>query len=156
MRPDDITEERQRVVLEAMSWLRTRFGHRQRLKGVEVDCAGFVAEVYERANVIDHVNLPDYARDWFAHEGNERLYADHLEGWFERLIDGEKPAPGDLATYRWGRAEVAHAAVVVEWPSVIYASSWSFGNRNVQLGEGDRGPMGHRLSGLWTLKRWHG
>lgn len=155
MHPDVITEERRRVVLEATSWLRTPFGHHQRVKGVQVDCAGFVAEVYERAGVMPHVELPEYVRDWFAHAeaAGRNLYFDALSEHFVELNSYEKPQAGDLATYRWGVCNVAHAAVVVAWPSVVYASSWS-AQRAVELGEGDRGPMGHRLSGWWTLRRW--
>jgi len=145
-------DERSAVVAEARSWLGTRFGHRQRVKGVEVDCANLVAQVFERTDLIPPVELPEYTRDWFSHS-DANPYAAILNQYFVQLPTSEHPQRGDLATYRWGRCDVAHAAIVVAWPQVIYASSWS-ARRAVELGEGDRGPLGHRLSGCWTLRSW--
>ena len=47
-----------------------------RVKGSGTDCLMLLAEVYEAAGVIPHVEVPFYPPDWHLHRGAER----YLEG----------------------------------------------------------------------------
>ena len=108
---------RQRVVAEAETWLRTPYHHMGRIKGSGTDCLMLLAEVYEAAGVIPHVDVPFYPPDWNLHREAER----YLEGLmrYAREIKGP-PQSGDVAVFKFGRC-FAHGAIVVSWPRLIHA-----------------------------------
>jgi len=109
--------QRQSVVAEAETWLRTPYHHMGRVKGVGTDCLMLLAEVYEAAGVIGHVEVPFYPPDWNLHRNAER----YLQGLmlYAREIDGP-PQRGDVAVFKFGRC-FAHGAIVIAWPRVIHA-----------------------------------
>ena len=109
--------QRQRVVAEAETWLRTPYHHMGRIKGSGTDCLMLLAEVYEAAGVIPHVDVPFYPPDWNLHRDAER----YLQGLmlYAREIGGS-PQSGDVAVFKFGRC-FAHGAIVVSWPRLIHA-----------------------------------
>jgi cell wall-associated NlpC family hydrolase len=109
--------QREAVVEEARSWVGTPYHHHARIKGAGVDCGMILAEVYERAGVLPHVDPGEYVADWFLHQ-DEPVYLNIVEQ-FAAKIDG--PAqPGDIAMFQFGR-NPAHGAIVVEWPAIIHS-----------------------------------
>ena len=106
------------VVEEARSWIGTPYHHMGRVKGVGADCLTLLAEVYERAGVVGHVEVPFYPPDWHLHRDVER----YLEGLLchAREIYPELPEAGDIALFRMGRC-FAHGAIVTAWPKLIHA-----------------------------------
>ena len=50
---------RETILREALTYLGTPYHAQGRMKGVGVDCATFLCEVYEKAGVIPHVD-PGY------------------------------------------------------------------------------------------------
>ena len=110
------------VVAEAASWLRTPYHHMGRVKGGGTDCLMLLAEVYEAAGVIPHVEVPFYPPDWHLHRGVER----YLEGLMHyareipNVVGGPSPQPGDAVLFKFGRC-FAHGAIVVAWPHLIHA-----------------------------------
>lgn len=114
-----MTTWRDRALKEALSWDRTPYHHAARLKGVGVDCAMLLSEVYEAACLIPRVVPEDYPMDWANHRDEERI-----KEWVERfavpLPDGALPQPADLVLYRFGRC-YSHAGIVVAWPNIIHA-----------------------------------
>jgi NlpC/P60 family putative phage cell wall peptidase len=110
------------VVSEAESWIGTPFHHAARVKGAGVDCLMLLAEVYEQAGVIGHVEPPFYVPDWHLHRDAER----YLEGLlpYAREVAGP-PLPGDIALFRFGRT-FSHGAIVTRWPRLIHAY-WNLG-----------------------------
>lgn len=107
---------RDRVLSAARAWLGTPWHHQGRIKGVGVDCAMLLAEVYHAAGLIPAIDPRPYPRDWHFHRDDERFL-----GWVERFADEvESPEPGDVAVFRFGRCH-AHGAIVVSWPMVIHA-----------------------------------
>jgi cell wall-associated NlpC family hydrolase len=109
--------QRQRVVAEAEAWLRTPYHHMGRIQGGGTDCLMLLAEVYEAAGVIPHVDVPFYPPDWNLHRDAER----YLQGLmrYARGIGGP-PQSGDVAVFQFGRC-FAHGAIVVSWPRLIHA-----------------------------------
>jgi cell wall-associated NlpC family hydrolase len=110
---------RERVVAEARSWLGTPYRAAQRVKGHDggVDCLTFVVEVYERAGLIPHYEVPYYPPDWHLHRSVERYLAGILE--HAREVAGP-PEPGDVTLFRFGRC-FAHGGIVTSWPRLIHA-----------------------------------
>jgi NlpC/P60 family putative phage cell wall peptidase len=132
---------REAVVREAVSWIGTPFHHAARVKGAGVDCLMLLAEVYERAGVIPHIEPPFYVPDWHLHRDAER----YLEGLacHAREISGPPqgtgPLPGDIALFRFGRT-FSHGAIVTHWPRLVHAY-WNIG---VVHGDANLHPLASR------------
>jgi len=113
--------QRAAVLAEALSWRGTPYHHMGRIKGRNggVDCAMFLAEVFERAGVIDHVTVGHYSRDWHLHRRDQRFLSYILP--LAQEIAGP-PLPADVVTYAIGHG-FAHAAIVIEpgWPRIIHS-----------------------------------
>jgi NlpC/P60 family putative phage cell wall peptidase len=105
------------VIREAETWLRTPYRHMGRVKGRGVDCLTLLAEVYEAAGVVPHVEIPFYSPDWHMHRSAER----YMEGLlrYAREIEGP-PQLGDVALFKFGRC-FAHGGITVDWPRMIHA-----------------------------------
>jgi cell wall-associated NlpC family hydrolase len=67
-----IDRRRLAVIIEARGWLRTPYHHMGRVKGCGTDCLMLLAEVYERAGVVPHIDVPFYAPHWNLHRDAER------------------------------------------------------------------------------------
>ena len=110
---------REAVVAEAMTWLGTPYQHRQRLRGVAVDCAGLPLEVYAAVGLIPRTEVGEYSAQWHLHRGEE-VYL----GWVQRLGPREiAPAEvqtGDFLVYRFGRT-FSHGAIALDGRRVIHA-----------------------------------
>jgi len=142
-------EIRARVVAEAMSWIGTPYRHRQRLKGLGVDCAQILAAVYEDAGVIGHLELGEYATQWHLHHERE-LYLEWLERVGARRLDGEDPLPGDVGVWKYGLTH-SHGGIVVEGgadPVVVH--SYIKARRGVTLGRATEEP----LFGAESVQYW--
>ncbi len=111
---------RQAVVAEALSWLGTPYAHRQRLKGVGVDCAQLPLAVYAAAGVIGEADVGAYAAQWHLHRGEE-LYLRHLQALGGREIARGEALAGDFAIWRYGRT-FSHGAILVgQGAQVVHA-----------------------------------
>jgi cell wall-associated NlpC family hydrolase len=129
--------QRSVVIAEAETWLQTPYHHMARVKGGGTDCLMLLAEVYEAAGVIPHIDVPFYPPDWNLHRDAER----YLEGLmpYAREIDG-LPRRGDVAIFKFGRC-FAHGAIVVSWPRLIHA--WC--DAGVVSADADQAPLIGRL-----------
>lgn len=138
-------EQREAVCAEAASWLRTPYHHAARIKGVGVDCAMLLAEVYHRAGVLPEIKPDPYPPDWHLHRDRDRF----LE-WVRKYgVQTSSPHPGDMALYRFGRAS-SHGAIVMAWPRMIHAVM----GLGVLDDLGDSPQWAERFVGFWTI--WPG
>jgi cell wall-associated NlpC family hydrolase len=129
--------QRQAVVQEAISWLRTPYHHQARVKGHGVDCALFLGEVFHRAGLTPPVEIirslqdltpeqqasgrifiESYSPQWHLHQRKE-VYRGLVEQ-FGREIGGGPLLPGDVVLYQFGHC-LSHGAIVLEWPLIIHA-----------------------------------
>ena len=110
---------RARVVAEALSWLGTPYAHRQRLKGVGVDCAQLPLAVYAAAGVIGEAEVGAYASQWHLHRAEE-LYLHHLQALGGREIARDQAGAGDFAVWRYGRT-FSHGAILVAPGRIVHA-----------------------------------
>lgn len=116
------TEQRAHVVRIARSFLRTPYHHAGQIKGVGVDCATYIAMVFEEAGLIEHVEVPKYGPQWHLHRHVERYRDEVLKR--ARLVKIEDVKPADVVLYHWGHVK-AHGGIVTErgWPFIIHAYS---------------------------------
>lgn len=94
--------QREAVVIEAATWLKTPYHHHARLKGVGVDCAQLLCAVYEACGLVQPVDPGTYAVDWHLHHGEEVF-----SGWLERFATlqpaGSPLQKGDVCLFKFGR-----------------------------------------------------
>lgn len=145
----DIAEARARVVEEARSWILTPFIHAQRMKGVGVDCAQLLVAVYAAAGVVTVEPPGYYAPNWFQSEAAGDPLRDILGA---HCCQTTTPGPGDIAVFRFGRAD-AHGAIVTEWPEIIHADRMAGFVARDYCGRGSALAVRHTSS--WTFPQWH-
>jgi len=116
----------------ARSWVGTPYHHRGAIRGVGVDCARILIEVYAEAGLIERFDPGKYTRDWHLHRDEER-YLQTIERYAGSPLredtsihlwddEGYAPPAGDILVWRVGRT-YSHSAIVTEWPCVVHASA---------------------------------
>lgn len=109
--------KRDQVVEEARSWLGTPYHHRASIKGVGVDCAQILIEVYANAGVIGKIDVGHYSRDWHLHQ-SEEIYL----GWLRKYCtETATPKRGDIALFTYGNC-ASHSAIIIDWPGQVIHS----------------------------------
>lgn len=93
---------------EARRWLGTPYHPHGRLPGVGVDCANLLCCVFERAGVIEPLDPGFYDTGWHLHR-NAEIFLD----WMARVnaVEVERPRPGDVGVWRFGRT-YSHGGIV--------------------------------------------
>ena len=144
--PGDEAQDRLDAVEEALGWIGTPYHHAARLKGVAVDCGMFLAEVFERAEVLPHIEPDPYPHDWHLHHADEQ-YLGLVEKFGRRVpVEGE-PLPGDVLLFKYGRC-LSHGAIVVAWPVFVH----SYIGVGVVLDSIETNlDMSERLAGVWSF-----
>ena len=106
------------MVAAALEWLGTPYHHLGDVKGAGVDCAMFLVRVFVDTGLVAPFDPRPYPTDWHLHRGEER----YLSAVLEQAREVERPDPGDIALYRFGRT-LSHSALVIAWPRVIHAQA---------------------------------
>lgn len=142
----EIQAQRDAVVAEALTWLRTPYHHLGDIKGVGVDCAMLLVRIYGSVGVIPNDLDPrPYPSDWHLHRSDE-VYL----GWVTQYgTEVQTPAPGDVAVYRFGRC-YSHGSIVVAENTVVH----SYLKRGVELASMLHDPLADRAVTYYTL--WPG
>ena len=115
-------EDRQRVLTEARSWLKTPYLTNSLIKGPRggVDCAMLLVGVYRELGMIDPTFDPrPYPPEWHLHKSEEKYM--NFVGQFGKEIFTD-PKPGDIVLFKVARL-YAHGGIVANWPNVIHARS---------------------------------
>ena len=108
--------QRARVVQAAREWLGTPYHHRGAIRGVGTDCGMSLIKVFAQAGVIQEFDPGPYPMDWMLHQGEERYL-----GIVERFAKPtDKPKPGDIALFKFGRC-ISHGGIIVGWPEIVHA-----------------------------------
>lgn len=139
---------RQSVVTEAETWLRTRYHHCARVKGVGVDCAQLLIAVYGglgmlAADAVHQLEQLHYSPQWHLHQ-SEELYLQWLARFAREVNVGDA---GDVAIWRFGRT-FSHAGILANRDTVIHALRDS---RYVTITGLDESPLAGRPVKFYTL-----
>jgi cell wall-associated NlpC family hydrolase len=111
-----MSDVRQQVIAEAITWLCTPYHHEASVKGGGVDCAQFLIEVYAAVGLITRPDVGHYSHDWMMHR-SEEMYM----GWVEQYcIEVDAPGMGDIVLFKFGRC-FSHSAIVIDYPRIIHA-----------------------------------
>jgi cell wall-associated NlpC family hydrolase len=87
------------VLAEARTWLHTPYQHKGRVKGVGVDCGGYIYQVYNQFIGPFKPFPTDYAPDWALHQDNE-IYLDFIMPYVEEV---SAPVRAGIAIFQVGR-----------------------------------------------------
>jgi cell wall-associated NlpC family hydrolase len=99
--------QRDKIVLEARSWVGTPYHCQGDIKGVGVDCGMLLVRVFVDSFLCDPFDPPPYADDWYLHRSEER----YLGFIFDRAKEVLSPLPGDVMVFRYGR-RYSHGGIV--------------------------------------------
>jgi cell wall-associated NlpC family hydrolase len=138
-------EERQAVIAESRTWLRTPWHHEARRKGAGVDCANYLIGVYAACELVPEFQPEHYPSDWMLHR-SEQKFLHYLLQYARPVAEGK---PGDIAMFSFGRTD-SHGAIVVAWPRIIHAYR---PERGVVLTDVS-GALADRFAGFYRLNRW--
>lgn len=112
-------QERREIIEEALSWKGTPYHHMGRVKGAGVDCGMFLLEVFERARLIEHIEIPYYPFDIAANSENP-LYLDWIRRYGKEV--SREAIPGDVIIYRFPGSKVPHhAAILIDEEYIIHS-----------------------------------
>lgn len=114
-----MSQQRELVIREAISWLNTPFADCQRVRGAGVDCGQFIAAVFEDSGVATNILMGVYGPQWSLHH-SEELYLDGLIRNGAHEIAESEARPGDIVVFKQGRA-FSHGALIISWPRIIHA-----------------------------------
>jgi len=132
--------QRDKVIAIAREWLGTPYQARQCARGRGCDCGSLLLGIFTEAGLVTKKHSLDY--DWlapWARRGGDALYVGSILEHC-REIKPEEVKPGDVALYHIGRGW-SHAALVIEWPSIVIHAIRSGG---VVQSTGSTGPLAGR------------
>ncbi len=132
-------DERLAVIEEAKTWIGTPYHHQARVKGScgGVDCLTLLAEVYERAGIIDRADPGNYSEQWMLNRDEEK----YIDGLLEYCIEVQMPDMADIAVWRIGRT-YSHGAIVLSWPHLVIHAYLP--ERFVVYGDPSKGDLAER------------
>jgi len=115
---------RAKIIAVARSWIGTPFHNLASKKGVGVDCAHFLREVYVEAGVIEPFEIKPYTPQFMLHSDDPK-FESYVVRFGEEIAE-TAVKPGDVVLYKIGRS-FCHGAIIVEWPRAIIHAFKSYG-----------------------------
>lgn len=132
------------MIAEARTWQGTPYHHAANLKGVGVDCAMLLVEVFRAVGLVGKDFDPrPYPRTWYLHRDEERFMGFLLE----KSQRTDTPQAGDVALFRFGRT-ASHGAILLDDDYMIHAYQPA---GQVEIVE--RRALADRLDSYWTVLR---
>ena len=110
--------QRDKIVIEARTWLGTPYCGWSRSKGNGVDCGQLLAGTFIGAGFLpEDLQLPAYYSLTVAQHKEDTEYIEKVEEYMREITEAEAGA-GDVVVYKLGLA-FAHAGIIVHWPDHI-------------------------------------
>jgi cell wall-associated NlpC family hydrolase len=117
-----LSEARQTICEEALSWLGTPWHHMQRCKGAGVDCIQMIGAIGLTCGYLTLEQLksvPYYSAQWHLHKNQEKLLDTlRLFGFTEVSLEAKQP--GDIVVFQYGKA-IAHSGIFLGGKDIIHA-----------------------------------
>lgn len=138
-------EQRAHVLQIARTYLGTPFHDGARIKGVGIDCANLLAEVFAEAGMIPAQEIAPYSPQWMLHR-DEPLFEQYVQKLGHEV---DVPLPGDIVLYKIGRS-FSHGGIVASWPTAVIHAFKMYG-MVVETGadEGDLRGRQRKFYSLW-------
>lgn len=102
-----------KIVAEALTWLRTPYHHCAGVKGAGVDCIHFPLRVFQAVGLVDpEFTIPPYPNDWHLNH-SEELWLNGL-GQFSQLLEpADGPTLAGIGVFRYGRT-FSHGSICID------------------------------------------
>ena len=118
--------DREKVIQEALSWLKTPYRLGGRIKSVGCDCATFILCVMVNCGVFTDERLGHYAQDWWRHTTDDNYVMSVLrhapkvaEAICYRTVDVQ---PGNIVLVKAAGSRVRnHGAIVIDYPTAVHS-----------------------------------
>lgn len=135
---------RERIVMEARSWLGTPYLHQASTKAAGTDCLGLLRGVWRGVLGTEPEAAPPYSQDWDEVAGRDVLLAACRRLLIERA---DVPCPGDVLLFRMRKGAVAkHLGLMSSKAQFIHAYS-GHGVVESSLSE----PWARRIAGVFAF-----
>ncbi len=92
------------------------------IKGAGLDCSTLPANLFHELGYGNFEVAFGYSGDWFCKRDCQEILLPYLERYCERI---EELEPGDIISYRWGRAQYAHLAIYLGDNRVLHCQALS-------------------------------
>ena len=103
-------QEREKVIQEAKTWLKTPYVPEARVKGAGTDCGQFLLGVFENAGLIPHIEIPHYPVD-IAANCAVPMYLNKIKEFC--TLTNDEALPGDIIVYKFPGSKVPHHAAIL-------------------------------------------
>ena len=102
-------EQRRAVVAAVRKWVLTPYHFEADILGAGVDCGMLLVRVFVDLGLVPPFDPRPYPPDWMLHRDEEKYL-----GWVYKACGPvEKPQPGDIALFRFGRC-YSHGGIITE------------------------------------------
>jgi cell wall-associated NlpC family hydrolase len=115
-----MTDARKKVLETAGTWIGTPFEFGQRCRGAGVDCANFIAAVFEEAGVFKEEDWGFFGRDWHCNTTEEH-YMMRLLRHAAKLPTNASGQPGDIILAKVNSRIFNQSGIVAENGWIIQA-----------------------------------
>jgi NlpC/P60 family putative phage cell wall peptidase len=114
--------QRQAVIAEAKSWLKTRYMPCADVKGAGVDCGMLLVRVFIDTGLCEPFEPRPYSKDWHLHRSEEKYL-----GFITRFmheVEPERVDLGDIVVFKIGRC-YAHGGIVTMTEPLTFIHAYS-------------------------------
>ena len=112
-------EWRNKVVVEAKSWVGTPHRHYTLNKGLGTDCGMFIIGVYAKLGLIKEEKPDFYPEDWAWHKPVGEMFELIVQKYCVE-IKKEEMQPGDLILYQFGKC-LSHSSLLLKDDFIIHS-----------------------------------
>ena len=114
--------DKERLNSLALEYIGTPHVNGGNIKGAGLDCSTLPANFFRELGYGDFEIMFGYSGDWYCKRDCEELLLPYLERYCERI---DEPEPGDIISYRWGRAQYAHLAIYLGDKRILHCQARS-------------------------------
>ncbi len=108
----------------ALTYLGTPHVNGGNIKGAGLDCSTLPAHFFRELGYGEYDIMFGYSGDWYCKKDCEEKLLPYLEKYGKR-ITAEELEPGDVISYRWGRAQYAHLAIYLGDGRILHCQAQS-------------------------------
>jgi cell wall-associated NlpC family hydrolase len=133
----------------AMEYVGTPHVNGGNIKGAGLDCSTLPANFFHDLGYGDFEIMFGYSGDWYCKRNCEELLLPYLKKYCRRI---RRLMPGDIISYRWGRAKYAHLAIYLGGKRILHCQARS----GVEITDIDApylfdGKGESRVTGYWRV-----
>jgi cell wall-associated NlpC family hydrolase len=117
-----MTMDKEKLNALAMTFIGTPHVNGGNIKGVGLDCSTLPAQFFHELGYGDFEIMFGYSGDWYCKKDCEEKLLPYLEKYGQRITEAELQ-PGDVISYRWGRAQYAHLSIYLGDNRVLHCQA---------------------------------